>query len=136
MIHKNITGVRANATVGFAVVNIKNSNIEGNTTGLDAATNGFVTIEGSRVSGNTGDALKSTVSGATINASNNVLAHNNGAAANASVSGATVRVASNQVYNNGSSFLIAAGGTVASDGQNRVIGNAGGVAPNAAIPLQ
>ena len=136
VIHKNITGVRANATTGFAVVNIKNCNIEGNTTGVDAATNGFVTIEGSRVAGNTGDALKSTVSGATINASNNVMAHNNGAAANASVSGAVVRVASNQVYNNGSSFLFAPGGTVASDGQNRVIGNAGGVAPNAAIPLQ
>src|SRR6185503_7254481 len=136
VIHKNITGIRANASTGFAVVNIKNCNIEGNTTGLDASTNGFVTIEGSRVSGNTGDALKSTVSGSTINASNNVLAHNNGAAANASVSGAVVRVASNQVYNNGSSFLIAAGGTVASDAQNRVIGNAGGVAPNASIPLQ
>lgn len=136
VIHKNITGVRANATAGFAVVNIKNYNIEGNTTGVDSATNGFVTIEGSRVAGNTGDTLKSTVSGSTINASNNVMAHNNGAAANASVSGAVIRVASNQVYNNGSSFLIAAGGTVASDAQNRMIGNAGGVPPNAAIPLQ
>jgi hypothetical protein len=66
-----------------------------------------------------------------------VMAHNNGAAANASVSGANVNAVSNRIFNNGSSFLIAAGATVRSDSENRVLGNAGGVAPNgAAIPKQ
>jgi hypothetical protein len=136
VIHKNVTGVRASASTGFAVVSIKNCNIEGNTTGVEASTNGFMTVQNSRISGNTGDALKASVSGATINVTDCVMAHNNGAAANAAVSGANLRVASSQIFNNGSSFLIAAGGTIASDAQNRVIGNAGGVAPNASIPLQ
>jgi hypothetical protein len=136
VIHKNVTGVRITTTSGFAVASIDNCNIEGNTTGVEAAAAGFYTIEGSRISGNTGDALKSSVSGATINVAHSVMAHNNGAAANASVSGAVIRAASNQIYNNGSSFLIAAGATIASDAENRVIGNAAGVAPNASIPKQ
>ncbi|HKR61456.1 MAG TPA: right-handed parallel beta-helix repeat-containing protein [Pyrinomonadaceae bacterium] len=136
MIHKNVTGVRANTSVGFVSVSIKNCNIEGNTTGVEAVSGGFVTIQNSRVSGNTGDALKASVSGATINATDCVMAHNNGAGANAAASGATVRVASCNVFNNGNSFLIAAGGTVATDSQNRVVGNGGGVAPNANIPIQ
>lgn len=136
VIHKNVTGVRITTTSGFAVANIDNCNIEGNTTGVEAAAAGFYTIEGSRISGNTGDAIKASASGATVNVANSVMAHNNGAAANASVSGATIRAASNQIYNNGSSFLIAAGATIASDAENRVLGNAGGVAPNAVITKQ
>lgn len=137
VIHKNIVGVRLATSGGFAVATIKNCNIEGNSTGLIASTNAFVTIQGSNISTNNGDAVKTTVSGATINLTESVMAHNNGAAANATVSGSTIRVASNQIYNNGSSFQIAAGATVASDGQNRVVGNAGGVAPNGTpIPLQ
>lgn len=137
VIHKNITGVRVTATAGFAVVNIKNCNIEGNTTGVDASTGGFATVEGSRLSSNTGDALKTTASGATINVTDCVMAHNVGAAANASVSGSFIRLASNFVVSNTNSFLIAAGATMNSDGQNRVQSNGGGVAPNGvAIPLQ
>jgi len=136
VIHKNVTGVRITTTTGFAVASIDNCNIEGNSTGVEAAAAGFYTIEGSRISGNTGDALKASANGATINVANSVMAHNNGAAANASVSGAVIRAASNQIFNNGSSFLIAGGATIASDAENRVIGNAGGVAPNATIPKQ
>jgi len=136
-IHKNVTGVRLSTTSGFVAASIKNCNIEGNTTGVDSATGGFATIQNSRISGNTGDALKVTASGAAINVMDSVMAHNNGAAANASVSGASVNSVSNRIFNNGSSFLIAAGATVRSDGETRVLGNAGGVAPNgAAIPKQ
>lgn len=136
VIHKNVTGVRLSTTSGFVAASIKNCNIEGNTTGVDASAGGFATIDHSRISGNTGDALKATASGATINVTDSVMAHNTGAAANASVTGSTIRCTSNRVYNNTASFLIAAGATVASDGENRVIGNAGGVAPNGAVPKQ
>jgi hypothetical protein len=136
VIHKVVTGVRVTTSAGFAVASIRNTTIEGTTTGVDANTGGFVTIEASRISGNTGDALKTTAAGATINVSGSVLAHNNGAAANASISGSTIRVASNQVLNNGSSFLIAAGAVVESDAENRVAGNGGGVAPNGTITKQ
>lgn len=137
VIHKNVTGVRLTTTTGFAVASIRNCNFEANTNGILANTGGFATVENSRFAGNTGDAVKTTASGATVNITNSVLAHNNGAAANAFVSGSVIRVASNQVLNNGSSFLIAVGATINSDGQNRVAGNGGGVAPNGvAIPLQ
>jgi hypothetical protein len=137
VIHKNVTGVRLSTTSGFVAASIKNCNIEGNTTGVDSSTGGFATIQNSRVSGNTGDALKVTASGAAINVMDSVMAHNNGAAANASVNGASINSVSNRIFNNGSSFLIAVGGTVRSDGETRVLGNAGGVAPNgAAIPKQ
>src|SRR5687767_883741 len=39
MIHKNVTGIRVSTTSGFAVANIRNSNIEGNGIGVDAASN-------------------------------------------------------------------------------------------------
>jgi parallel beta helix pectate lyase-like protein len=136
VIHKNVTGVRLTTTSGFVAASIKNSNLEGNTTGVDVNNGGFATIERSRISGNSGDALKTTANGSTINCLGCVMAHNSGAAANASVSGSTIRMASSQVFNNGSSFLIAGGATVASDAENRVAGNAGGVAPNASIPKQ
>lgn len=136
VIHKNVVGVRLTTTTGFAVASIKNCNIEGNTTGVIANQNSFVTVTASRLSSNAGDALKTTFSGATINATDCVMSNNVGAAANASVNGSTIRMASNQVNDNGSSFLIAAGATVASDAENRVIGNAGGVAPNATITKQ
>ncbi len=135
-IHKNATGVRLSATSGFAVANISNSHIEHNTTGVDAQANAFATINGSVISSNAGDAVKTSGTGATINVSESVMAHNTGAAANASLSGTTIRAASNKVYNNGSSFLIAAGATIASDAENRVSGNGGGVAPNGVITKQ
>jgi hypothetical protein len=54
MIHKNVTGIRVSTTAGFAVANIRNSNIEGNTTGVDAASNNsFVTVTDSRIAFNT-----------------------------------------------------------------------------------
>jgi hypothetical protein len=135
-IHKNVTGVRATTTAGFVVVNIKDCNIEGNTTGVDANNGSFITIESSRISSNGGDGVRTSSGSGNINVSHSVLAHNIGAAANATVSGSTIRAASNRIYNNGNSFLITAGATIASDGDNRVSGNAGGVAPNGTITKQ
>src|SRR4026209_2583429 len=44
MVHKNITGIRISSTAGFASADIRNCNIENNTTGVDAASaNSFVT---------------------------------------------------------------------------------------------
>ncbi|HTG85731.1 MAG TPA: hypothetical protein VL907_01805, partial [Pyrinomonadaceae bacterium] len=61
MIHKTITGVRVNTTAGFAVANIRNSNIEGNGTGVNAASNSFVTVADSRISNNTTNGLIASV---------------------------------------------------------------------------
>jgi hypothetical protein len=125
MIHKNVTGIRINATAGFGVANIRNSNIEGNTTGISGATNSFVTIEDSRVSTNSSLGVATSASGANLTVSNSVIS-NNGTGISAAT-GSSIRALSNQVLYNGTGF----GGTTAviqTDGQNR---NAGNTTPGA-----
>ncbi|MEA2205869.1 MAG: hypothetical protein QOE77_2645 [Blastocatellia bacterium] len=120
VIHKNITGVRASTTVGFAVANIKNCNIEGNTTGVDASTNGFVTIVGSRIAANSTMGAQTSATSAQLNIRDTTLS-NNGTAISANAS-STVRSLSNLLLNNTTGF----GGTTAqiqTDGQNRSAGN-------------
>jgi hypothetical protein len=125
MIHKNVTGIRINATAGFAVANIRNSNIEGNTTGVNAASNSFVTVAESRISNNTTNGLIASVSGANLTVSECVVS-NNVTGINAA-SGSLVKALSNKVLYNTTGF----GGTtsaIQTDGQNR---NAGNTTPGA-----
>ena len=122
MIHKHVTGVRVTATTGFAVANIRNSNIEGNTTGLEVTTNGFATVQDTRFAANTTNGVV-TSSGATATLRDNIFS-NNGTAINAGA-GTTVRSLSNILNNNTTGF----GGTTAviqTDGQNKSIANGGG----------
>jgi hypothetical protein len=125
MIHKTVTGIRANATAGFAVVNVRDSNLEGNGTGIDAATNSFVTVRSSRITDNTTNGLIASVSGAQLTASECVISNNN-TGINAAA-GSVVRALSNHVLYNTTGFA----GTTAviqTDGQNR---NAGNTTPGA-----
>jgi hypothetical protein len=125
MIHKTITAVRVNTTAGFAVANIRNSNLEGNGTGVDASTNSFVTVADSRISDNTTNGLIASVSGAQLTVRECVIS-NNATGINAAA-GSTVRAISNSVLYNTTGFA----GTTAqiqTDGQNR---NAGNTTPGA-----
>jgi hypothetical protein len=125
MVHKNVTGIRVNTTSGFAVANIRNSNIEGNTTGIDAASNSFVTVADSRVSNNTTNGVTASVSGANLTVRESVIS-NNVTGINAAA-GSSVKALSNSVLFNSTGF----GGTTAviqTDGQNR---NAGNTVPGA-----
>ncbi len=125
VIHKNVTGVRVTTTSGFAVANLRNVNIEGHTTGVDAALNGFVTIADSRIANNSTNGVVTSASGAQLNVRDSVLS-NNGTAVNAAA-GSTVRALSNLLLNNTTGF----GGTTAAiqtDGQNV---NAGNTTPGA-----
>lgn len=123
-IHKNVTGIRINATSGFAVANIRNSNIETNTNGVVAASNSFVTVEDSRMSNN-GTGASTSISTANLTIAHSVLANNTtGISATAS---STIRSLSNDVLYNTTGF----GGSTANiqtDGQNR---NAGNTTPGA-----
>jgi len=124
-IHKNVTGIRVNTTAGFAVANIRNCNIEGNTTGVNAASNSFVTVSDSRISNNTSVGLNASVSGANLTAAGNVIS-NNITGINAAA-GSSIKALSNEVVFNTTGF----GGTTAqiqTDGQNR---NAGNTTPGA-----
>ena len=131
LIHKHATGIRVTTTSGFAVANIKNCNIEGNTTGVEASTNGFVSIADSRLASNTGDAVKASTSGATINVAHCVLTNNAGTALNASAVGAVIRALSNEILNNGPAYGLT--GTVKTDGQNKLDGNSSNNAPNGGL---
>ena len=130
MIHKHVTGIRVTTTAGFAVANIRNSNIEGNTTGLDAAANSFVTVEDSRFYNNTGAGVTASASGAQLTVVDSVLS-NNGTGINAAA-GSVVRSLSNRVLYNTTGF----GGTTAviqTDGQNRNAGNTTAGAPGGGL---
>jgi hypothetical protein len=130
VIHKNITGVRVTTTAGFAVANLRNCNIEGNTTGIEAGTNGFVTVADSRVSNNSTNGVVTSASGAQLNVRDSVLS-NNGTAINAGA-GSTVRALSNLLLNNTTGY----GGTTAviqTDGQNRQAGNTTPGAPGGGL---
>jgi hypothetical protein len=123
VIHKNVTGVRVTTSAGFAVANIKNCNIEGNTTGLDVNTNGFATVTDSRFAANSGSAAVTTSASGQLIVRDSILS-NNGTAINAAA-GSTVASLSNELNNN----LTAFGGTTAqirTDGQNRGVNNGGG----------
>ena len=125
VIHKTVTAIRVNTTTGFAVANIRNSNLEGNGTGLNAVSNSFVTVADSRISNNTTNGLIASVSGAQLTVSDCVIANNN-TGINAAA-GSVVRALSNSVVYNTTGF---AGTTSAiqTDGQNR---NAGNTTPGA-----
>lgn len=120
VIHKNITGVRITTTSGFAVANLKNCNIEGNTNGVEASTNSFVNIEDSRMASHSGSGARTSAIGAQLNVKSCTLANNGvGISANAS---STVRALSNLLLSNTTGL----GGTTAviqTDGQNRSAGN-------------
>jgi hypothetical protein len=123
MIHKNVTGIRVTTSAGFAVANIRDSNIEGNTNGLDVNANGFATVSNCRFAANSTNGVATTASGATITIRESVLS-NNGTAINAAA-GSTMRALSNLLNNNTTGF----GGTTAviqTDGQNRSVANGGG----------
>jgi hypothetical protein len=130
-----VTGIKLSTASGFVAGTINNSRIERNGIGVNIGTNTFASVEGSNVSINTGDGVK-TISNGTVNVQHTLLGYNGGSAVNASVSGSTIRVSSNQIINNTSSITIAAGATVASDADNRLSGNTGGVAPNGVITKQ
>ncbi|HZN08617.1 MAG TPA: hypothetical protein VFB65_17605 [Pyrinomonadaceae bacterium] len=133
MIHKTHTGVRVSATAGFAVLNLRNSNIEGNTNGVTVNTNGFATIESSRVAANTTNGVATIAATGTITIRDSILS-NNGTAINAAA-GSTVRAVSNILNNNTTGF----GGTTAviqTDGQNRSIANGGGGPGGGLVTIQ
>ena len=120
VIHKHVTGIRVNTTAGFAVANITNSNIDGNGTGIDAATNSFVTVAKSRVSKNTTNGIIASVLGAQLTVSDCVITNNN-TGINAAA-GSVVRALSNHILYNTTGFA-GSTGVIQTDNQNRNAGN-------------
>ena len=133
MIHKTVTGIRVSTTAGFAVANVRDSNLEGNTNGLTVNTNGFATVDNCRFAANTTNGVATLVASATITIRDSLLS-NNGTGISAAA-GSTIRALSNQLNNNLTGF----GGTTAviqTDGQNRSVANGGGGPGGGLVTIQ
>ena len=131
VVHKNITGIRVSSTAGFASADIRNCNIENNTTGVDAASNNsFVTVDDSRVSNNSSNGVIASVAGANLTIHESTLMHN-GTAINAAA-GSQVKALSNGVIFNSVGFG-GSTGQIQTDGQNRNTGNTTPGAPGGGL---
>ena len=119
-IHKNTTGIRVTTTAGFATANIRNTNIEGNGTGVDAAANSFVTVNESRVMNNTTNGIIASAASTNLTVSSCLITNNN-TGINAAA-GSTVRALSNHILYNTTGFA-GSTGQIQTDGQNRNAGN-------------
>lgn len=130
------TGVRVNTTSGLALASFDNVNLHGLTNGLEVA-NGRATITDSAVTDNSSNGILASLGSAVINVEDCLIAFNALTGVNASVSGSIIRISNNDIQNNTTGISIAAGATVSSAGNNRVVGNGASTAPNgAAIPVQ
>jgi len=97
-----------------------------------ATSNAFATVSHSMLSGNTTGGLVAG-SGAQLNVISSVISYNT-TGLNASVSGATIRMSDNNIFNNNTSTAVAAGGPLASGGNNRV--DPIGAPPTVAVAVQ
>jgi hypothetical protein len=133
-----LAGIRLSTTAGLLFATLDQVRIE-NTGGIGleaAAGQSFAVVKRSVINSNATDGVRASGATTTVTLDDNVLSLNSGAAVRAFVSGARIRLSNNTIVNNTNSILIAAGATVESTGNNRVSGNPGGVAPNAAFPVQ
>jgi hypothetical protein len=116
------TGVFVNSSV-FALAALDNVTLHNNATGIEASTNGRVTISNSVISGNTSNGLLASTGSSQINAEGNQIAFNALVGVNCSVAGGTIRLSNNQIYNNTTGINIAGSCVVNSTGNNRNFAN-------------
>jgi hypothetical protein len=112
-------GVRATTTSGFAIVNITGASFKGmSISGVEAAANGFVTVNNASFMSNaTGVLTSSAIS--TANVTNSILT-NNTLGLNASAG--TLRISNNKIFENTAAY----GGTIQTGGDNKTAGNGPG----------
>ena len=131
------TGAFISTTGAFVFARFDNVTLYNNTNGIEASTNGRVTISNSVISGNTSNGLLASTGSSQINAEGCQIAFNALVGVNASVSGSAIRLSNNQIYDNTTGINIAASAVVNSTGNNRVFANGGSMAPNGpAITIQ
>ncbi len=130
------TGVRVTTTSGAALATLENVTLTGLGSGVEGAANSRITVTNSNISNNTSNGVFTSAATSQINVASCKLSFNDVAAINASVSGSAIRVSDNDIFNNTTSFTIAAGANVFSATNNRVAGNGASATPNGvpAIP--
>jgi Right handed beta helix region len=130
------TGIFVNTSSGLALATLEHVHLQGLTNGVEAS-NGRINVSNSDITDNSSNGILASSAASVINVNNCLVAFNALTGINASVSGSLIRISNNDIENNTTGISIAAGGTVSSAGNNRVVGNGGTTAPNgAAIPIQ
>jgi len=131
------TGIFLSTSSGNVLGMADNVQLTGLTNGFEASTGGRANISNSVISGNSSNGVLASGATSFINLNNSQITFNNLVGVNASVSGSTIRISNNDIDNNTTGVSIAAGATVSSAVNNRVVGNGGTTAPNGtAIPIQ
>jgi hypothetical protein len=127
------TGIRVNTTGGQVLATLDNVRIQNLTNGFEAAGgNNISVIRNSVISGNTQNGILASGASAVVNVEDSMISFNGLNGVNASVAGATIRLSRSSIFNNSAGITYVVGGTVASDGTNRLTGNPSSQAPNGA----
>jgi hypothetical protein len=113
-------GIRVTTASGFAIAQIKNVSVNRmSISGVDAAANGFVSVNNSSFAGNP-TAVNAGGVVSVVNVTNSLLT-NNTTAFNAGA-GTTIRISNNKIFDNTTAFA----GTIQTGGDNKTAGNGAG----------
>lgn len=139
-IQKTATGIFLSATTAGGLQSIlDNVTLTGNTTGLEAGTNGRTTITNSNISGNglsgSGNGILASTSSSIVNADRCTVTFNAPTGINAAVAGATLRLSGNEIVNNAVGLNIAANAVIESAADNRIAGNVSNVVNPLPTPI-
>ncbi|HKV09017.1 MAG TPA: right-handed parallel beta-helix repeat-containing protein [Thermoanaerobaculia bacterium] len=115
---------------------LDNVHLTGLTNGIEAATNGRITINRSVISGNASNGLLASGTFPRINANGCQISFNDVAGVNATSANAIIRLSDDDIVNNNAGITFVAGASIESTGNNRVAGNVSTTPPNATLIVQ
>ena len=128
-------GFKLGTSAGFVTAVLDNVRIEGLVNGVEIGVgNTFTSINRSVIITNTSNGVIVDGPGI-VNVENSMLSFN-GTGVNANAASSLIRISGNGIYHNGVGVKFIAGGTVASDGTNRISGNGSTSPPNGVITIQ
>jgi hypothetical protein len=130
------TGVFVTTTSGQAQATIDESSVTGCTNGVEASTNGRVTITDSVISGNTSNGILASQPSSRFAVDSSQIAFNELVGVTCNANTAVIRLSKSVIEYNNTGITIAAGCIIESSGDNVVAGNVGNTAPNAALTVQ
>jgi len=116
------TGIFVTSTV-FALATLDHVALHNNTNGVEASTNGRVSITESSISENSSNGVLSSTPTSQINAEGCQIAFNALVGANCTAASGAIRLSNNQIYNNTTGVSVSASCVVNSTGNNRIFAN-------------
>jgi hypothetical protein len=130
------TGIFVTTTVGQAQAIIGDSSIGGCTNGVEASTNGRVTMTDSVVSGNTSSGILASQPSSRIAVDDTQISFNDSVGVNCAANTAIIRLSRNEITTNNTGISISGTCIVESSGDNVVSGNVGSAAVLSTLTVQ